>query len=424
MGRTARDKRDLPHPKPVERIELSEKHVRLRLVLTIGFAVLGVGAIVYALAARLSAEPGWTTIEANASSLNCSEDFVFQYRLGEAGMSATAEKKALTILYSEAAQKAYENFDAHNFHGTLHNICYINRHPNEVIEVDALLYQALETCVSSGYRGLYLMPIYEQYNTLFFCNEDWETESFDPYQNAQLSREYEELLTYALDPDAIDLQLLGDCRVRLEVSAECLDYWQKNWGSGFLDFYWMKNAFIVDYFAEVMIENGYTNGYLSSYDGFVRNLDESGTVYSIELYDRAGNVVYPAAVIPYTGPKSFVCLRDYMLGSRDRGHYYAFADGEIRTCYVDTSDGFSRTATDSLMAYSGSKSCGEILLRVISIYIADEFLPGELWELSGEQIYAAYCEDGVVNYNDPGLVISELYEGLTTVRQETVSGNR
>lgn len=40
----------------------------------------------------------------------------------------------------------------------------------------------------------------------------------------------------------------------------------------------MKNAFITDYVADVMIDNGYTLGSLTSYDGFTRNLDQTSAI--------------------------------------------------------------------------------------------------------------------------------------------------
>ena len=113
MGRTARDKRDLPHPEPVERIELSEKHVGLRVAAVILFLALGLGTIAYALFSLLDSKTGWVTIEANNGSLgDVCKEFVFQYRLGAADLSPTEEKKALTLLYGEAVRRAYQIFVA------------------------------------------------------------------------------------------------------------------------------------------------------------------------------------------------------------------------------------------------------------------------------------------------------------------------
>ena len=105
MGRTARDNR--PNLKPVQRIELSEGNVKARIIAVIVFALLGIGSIAYAMFSMLGSKSGWETIEANNGSLgDISKEFVFTYRLGAADMSPTAEKKALTTLYTNFTRKS------------------------------------------------------------------------------------------------------------------------------------------------------------------------------------------------------------------------------------------------------------------------------------------------------------------------------
>lgn len=405
MGRTARDNRDRPHPKPVEKIQLSDRKTKLRLVLVILLILAAAGAFVYGVMSGLGKEPGWTTIEVNSSAgLNYGDEFVFQYYLGAGDLSATAENKRISALYTDAMVKAYQLFTNDGESGNLHNVYYINRHPNEEIEVDALLYHAFETCEAYGNRNLYLAPVYEQYDSLFYCNEDWETASFDPLQNEELAVSFEELSAFARDAGQIEVQLLGDNRIRLYVSADFLKYAEETYISSFIDFYWMKNAFIADFIADVMLENGYTRGSISSYDGFIRNLDDSGTGYSFNLYDRVGQNVYPAAVMQYNGSVSIVYLRDYRMNSLDFQHYYEFADGRIRTAYLDVADGLSKAAVPNLVSYSESESCANLLMQMIPAYITDSFNRENL------PAYSVFCEDGVVYHNDPDLKLTDLYE--------------
>lgn len=405
MGRTARDNRDMPHPKPVEKIQLSDQKTKLRLALVILLVLVAAGAFVYGVMSGLGKDSGWTTIEVNSSAgLNCGNEFVFQYYLGASGLSATAESKQISALYTDAMVKAYQLFTNDGESGNLHNVYYINRHPNEEIEVDALLYRAFETCEAYGNRNLYLAPVYEQYDSLFYCNEDWETESFDPLQNEELAVSFAELSAFARDAGQVEVQLLGDNRIRLYVSADFLKYAEENYISSFIDFYWMKNAFIADFIADVMLENGYTRGSISSYDGFIRNLDDSGTGYSFNLYDRVGQNVYPAAVMQYTGSVSIVYLRDYRMNSLDFQHYYEFADGRIRTAYLDVADGLSKAAVPNLVSYSESEGCANLLMQMIPAYITDSFNRENL------PAYSVFCEDGVVYHNDPDLKLTDLYE--------------
>lgn len=76
----------------------------------------------------------------------------------------------------------------------------------------------------------------------------------------------------------MNVELLGGNQVKLSVSDDYLAFAEKNFISDFIDFSWMKNAFITDYVADVMIDNGYTLGSLTSYDGFTRNLDQTSAI--------------------------------------------------------------------------------------------------------------------------------------------------
>ncbi len=408
MRRTRRDNRDIPHPKPVEKIELSEQHLGLRLVLTVLLLVAGVGGITYAISSLFSADAGWCQIESSASEYNCGEDFTFLYCLGETDVSATTEKKAVTALYSDATELAFQLFTDDMEYDGVHNVYYINRHPNEEIEVEPLLYEAFSLVQSYGDRCIYLAPVYAQYTDLFFCTDDSQAVDFDPRLNPEVAAYYAEIAGYANDRDAVDLELLGDNRICLKVSEEYLTYAQDCGFENFIDFFWLKNAFIADYLADVMISNGYTHGCLSSYDGFIRNLDSSGASYSYDITDRVGQILYPAARMDYSDPISIVDLRDYGVNNP---YYYTFANGEIRTPYLDPRDGLCKSAVGELICYSREQGCAETLLQMIPVYISDLFVPEALGELARAGTYSIYCQDSKVLYNDPALSLTEFYSG-------------
>ena len=410
MSRTVRNRNE-NHPRPVKRIELEEGFPKVRLVLTIVLILVGVCAFGYALVSFLTEDAGWTTIEAGSSEADCSNELIFQYYLGAGEMSATAEKKAVSALYADASRTAYQVFHTSQGFDGVHNLYYINQHPNEEIEVDEVLYEAFAAIAKERNRAIYLAPVYAQYSNLFGCNDDAETVSFDPDQNEEIADYFAEIVSFAGNRDAIDIQLLGNHRIRLFVSDAYMDYASRVGFSEFIDFYWMTNAFIVDYIADTMEANGFVLGSVSSYDGFVRSLDNvSGTEYAFNLFDRDGVSVYQAGVMRYDRALSIVYLRDYPVNnSLDWQHYYTFRDGEIRTAYIDVTDGYSKSAVDSLVSYSETGSCAEILLRVMPVYIADNFQEEKLHLLAQEGIYSVYCADQTVLYNEPSLVLTDLY---------------
>lgn len=384
-------------PRPVGKVELSEKHAKRRFYLTILFLVVGAIALVHALMMYLKKDSGWTEIRANSTQeLNVSEDFVFLYELGTGGESATAENKALVIQYSDACESAYMMFSADNAYVELNNVYSINHNPNQTIEVEDGLYHALEKAAQYQDRKIYLGPVYAAYDDLFFCQDDVQAAETDPYQNAEAAAFYAQIAAFARDPAAVNLELLENNQVCLHVSEEYLAFAKENEITNFIDFSWMKNAFIADYLAETLVQKGYTHGSISSYDGFVRNLDDREISYSYGIYYREGNEIDQAEILDYTGPASIVCMRNYMMSDKDMVHYYAYQNGDIRTMYLDPADGLCKSARNELVCYAEDLDCADILLQMSPYYIADEWDEDAPDKLLQQGITSVYTENGEV----------------------------
>ncbi len=118
------------------------KYPKGRLILTILLILIGVGALGYSLIGYLTADTGWTTIEAASSELNCSDELIFNTILGQENCQRPQRKKAVSALYTETTAKAYELFHTSMSFDGVKNLYYINQHPNEEIEVEEVLYQA------------------------------------------------------------------------------------------------------------------------------------------------------------------------------------------------------------------------------------------------------------------------------------------
>lgn len=393
MKKTARDNR--PRIKPIESIEVDQKHLTLRAVLFVLFLVLGIAAIIYGLSGLFADPGGWRTVQAEAvAEADCSDEFVLQYEFGTGDLSAKTEYNQLAAIYGELTAKAYQLFHETQTFDGICNVAYLNEHPGEPVEVDPVLYDALSQMDASGGRQLFLAPIYEYYSQLFLCSQDFEIKSYDPTRNEDLAALFAEILAFAGDPEAISLELQGEGMVCLRISDAYRNFAAENEIYTFIGFQWMKNAFIADYLADTLIESGYNRGSLSSYDGFCRNLDDRGTAYSLNLFDRVGNLVYNPGTLNYTERISIVSLRSFPVSSSDNPHYYVLADGETRFPYLNPDDGLCLASTSNLVCYSQSAGCAEILLRMIPIYITDSFEPASL--IGTEKIEAIYCRDGVI----------------------------
>jgi len=402
--------RELPQLERVEKIELSDKNIGWRLSFFILFVVIAATAFASCVNSFFSKDPGWYQIETNSSDeAHCGNEFIFMYNLG-LSQDATKENRALTILYTEACEMAHKLFHNKETFEGVNNVCYINQHPNEVIEVDSGLYKAFSVIDAYENRNLYMAPVYSQYDEIFLCQDDSQLVNFDPRMSEEVAAEYAEIATYANNPEMVDVKLLGDNKIQLYVSEEYLAYAEENYITEFIDFFWMKNAFVTDYLAETMIEKGYTHGTLTSYDGFSRTMDTSENSYSFNIYDRVDETLYPAGVMQYQGANSLVYFRDHMLSDMDWQHYYALSNGEVRNSYVDVTDGVSKAATDSYYVYAKDMSCAEVLLKAIPVYVTEEWSEDAVAELAAAGIYSVYAEDGVVKYNDTSLVVTELLD--------------
>lgn len=404
MKRTATH-RSSPSVPPVQKVEVREGQTKKRVVLLIVAIAVALGAFGYGIASLVTVKEGWYTIEAaSASEMNCAQDFTFQYYLGASGISAAAENKEITTLYSQATAKAYALFTPYEAFPEENNLFTLNHTFDEPVTVDPALYYALSQAEKSGTRYIYLGPAYEQYNSLFFCNEDWETEGFDPYQNADIRQYLAEVAVFAQNPADVQVQLLGNNQVKLHVSDRYMAFARENGIQNFVDFYFMKNAFIIDYLARTLEEKGYNRGFLSSHDGFTRCLSEEALQYSCFFFTPTdGQTVVRAGQLSYPGDTSLVQLHAMRFNDRQERYYYQFADGQIRTPYLDVKDGLNKETLPVLMATAKGQDCGEMLLQLLPFYATDSLDRTGLMALSSQEIYPLFVQEGRIITTDPSV---------------------
>lgn len=407
MKRTAKD--NTPNLRPVQRIELSEKHYKLRLAAAVLLLAMAAVSITVGITSLLSRGSGWNAVEASSSTENCANEFVFQYYFEGKGMAASAEYKNVSAAYSEACEKAFKLFNAYTLFEDINNIAYINAHPGEAVEVDPVLYEAFSLFSENGSRALFLAPVYEQYNSVFSSVTDEEALLFDPLLNDEAKEFVETALEFLNSEEHVSLELLSENRVRLNVSSEYKLFAEENGVGAFVDFYRMKNAFSADLIADSITEKGYTRGVLSSFDGFTRCLDDSDFSYSVNLYTKTdAGKIYGAAVMSYKKPMSLVYLKAFKLVDLDSIYIREGENGEVRTAFID-SDGVSKTSLNELLAFSREKSCAEILLKTEPVFVADSFESEKVSKLFDEGISSVYFDDAAIVCNSDEVSFSDIY---------------
>lgn len=386
--------------------ELSDTNRTVRWVLIIILLVIAAVALTVGLMSALQTPAGWQIVEGSTTGLHCGEEFQLQYEYGVGNNSATAESKQLQQLYGITLEDAWKLFFSEAGETDLSGIHAINRNPNREVTVDARLYKALEQMVQSGSRALYLAPVYAEYDRVFYSETDSEAREYDPSLDPQQREYVQRLANYANDPDMIELQLLGNSKVVLQVSEAYLAVAQEQEIRSFIDFGWLRNAFIADFIADTLTEQGFTNGFIASADGFTRNLDQRGNSYRLNLFNLGENGIDLAGVMEYTGPKSLVFLRSYPLYDLQLHRYYCYEDGRIVTAMIDPADGQSKASTANLVSYSESLGCGQLALAVMPVFVADDFAPALLQELTQQGIDSLWFYGHQLQCTQPDLSVS------------------
>ncbi len=354
---------------PVEHFELSDSRVKLRLAAVIVLGLIAVACVGSIIWQAIRVEPGRVIIESTAKE-SCAGDFVLQYDIGE---GESALQRALSRAYTDATADAYKIFSSHKSFEGFTNLHTLNLNPNKPIEIQPELYEALALLENSGDRTIFLAPIAAEYESLCFSSFDHEASELDPDKNPEQAAYFDEILSYITNSAHISLEL-SDGLATLHVSDEYLAFATKYEIDELVSLNRIVNAFICDYIADRLAEEGYRNGILTSFDGYVRSLGDARADFRI--YDRDGIYVTPAAIVTLEAGQNLVSLRDFPLSELDRRHYYEYASGEIVTPYLDSS-GRDKAAYPALTVY-GAKSCAELALEAAKVYISDTFLPENL----------------------------------------------
>ncbi len=399
-------------PKPV--IEVEEKNFKVRavlLVVCIAVALVSLGFWVYSM---FKVDPGWYTITANTSVPNCGSELTFSYHIGANGADAKKEKEAVTDLYTQLCQEAYGLFTWDVEQVQEGGIRYVSDNRNQAVTVDGRLYDAL--ALAKDNRLLYMGPVTAEYAQMFQYTDQAIAAQYDPAQNPDLMAFITTLAGFVNDPEQVQLELLDNNQVRLYVSPAFLEFAAINGIEAFLDFGWLKNAFIVDYIADGLAAGGYDRGYLVSYDGYGRYLETPGTEFTLSVYDRLGQDIDRPAAITLSGPVSTVLLRNFPLNEADRWHYFAFDNGRVASVYVDPTDGVCKSATDNLLCYSRRESCAQMVLKAAPLFLTEELDEFALYELRKDDTFAVWAEGKQLRYTENGLKLAVIAESGYTAK--------
>ncbi len=392
---------DRPKPNRVETAEVNNEHFLRRFIIILIFIGIAVASFAYAIWTLNNVDSGWTVIKVDSTSdINLGDEFNLEYNLGQNGVSPTAEKKALTPVYSQAMVNYYRLFNPNNIIKDVNNLCYISYNPETEIVVDEDLYYVFEMLEKYDNRAIYLAPALTYYTAVFNSTSDAEAAAYDPAKDAEILSFVNQVAEYAADPDSINIELLGNNTIILHISDEYKAFCEENEVTEYLDLGWLRNAFVIDLTADKLREAGLTNGYISSNDGYTVNLC-SDTDFTLSIYDADGDKVAVISEYQYKGHQNIVWLKNFLATKEDIGNFYMYQDGTEVSYYLK-SDGTSAVGSTSLYLYSDldESTCADMILSAYDIFLnadSDEALDTDaLADLKGNGIYSIWVENEVV----------------------------
>ncbi len=393
----------------MESVEVSDKHIGLRVAATVIMLIIAVSALTYGISALTAADKGWQTISPASGASDYASEFLLTYNVGASGVPSKSESRSVKAAYTDALAKAGRALDPNNVYEG--NLASLNESPNTVMTLDPALYAALEKLQTFGDRTAFLGPAFHIYDNIFQCAGDHELEGYDPEQNEQLRDLFAKIAAFASDSESVDIRLLGDDRAELAVSDEYLSFLAEEEIGPIVDLYWMRNAFIVDAVSDALTGAGFTCGVVTSADGYARNLGCNGESFSLNVFSLQNGKVVEAGRLNYTGPLSVASFRTFPVSNGESWYYYVTEQGGTKHRYLSLRDGLPEETLESLTAVSDTLPCAEIMLRCAPLW-SDGGDVQRLAELTGTGVDAISPRDGALWVTDPELDLTDVYAGL------------
>ena len=402
-----------------------QKKSNKKLYIIIGSAVgaaLVVAAVVIAIilfSGNTSRDDTWQPITPDKEYYEIKDEDAERFLLTYDTDMHTA--KEISDYYSERLAYALDIFCEDYIEDVgVKGLAYLNLHEGEIVEVDPVLYRALQVFYDEGSRMMFMGPLYEYYNRIFEAERTSSVTKLDPYKDEMAERICRELALYAEDNNAIQIELFSENKVCYQISDYYYDFLLSMDLYNFIGFGWMTDAFIVDFIADELIAMDYTYGTISSYTGFSRNMDTTPTDYSFAYYDKYRNNITLAATVSYKGNMSTVTFRNFPLNDIDGKFYYSYGNGTTIHSYLDKFSGKYVAACDTMVFHSKELSCAEVAVKSYGEYVCEVEYEESIRELLDEGIGAIWSDGTTIITTSDDVTLHDLYSAgsikYTTVK--------
>ena len=319
----------------MEEIEVSGKHLKLRIAAFVLAVIVGVSAFAVAFRQMANREPGYYEITAtrdetaplypNGVSLYC----YFS------GTSSVIKEKLMRseALYSESLARIYRLLEPRQTFDGYVNLATLNQRPGEAVALPAELFEVLMD-VQARAEGLLSVPfdgaLRGIWQELLYLSEP---QAFDPLRDEGQRDRMEAVKAALSSPDAIRLEVVDPSTytVRLEVSdalsAVLREYEVE---APLVDLGPLREAYTLRYVGNRLVKEGFLQGYLKTDSGLSLLLPETAEGQLI-LMGYADGQVRDAALTSLGNGAACCALRAFSLG--DLGYYEI--DGVLRHPNLD-----------------------------------------------------------------------------------------
>lgn len=307
------------------KLQVSTRHVKLRIVLFVVFFLIAVGAFTLGFVNMGKKTAGYQRIEANtdASALLYNNAVTFRYFFDGTSNEIKHEVKALQEVYTRIYAQLYKALDCNASYEGVMSMGELNARRGETVQVSPQLYAILKdayakTLENKGYN-MFAGALYEAWRSILILQEPQE---FDPLYNETEAQRIGAIANVVSDLGNFSLEFLSDsdCLVRFDVSDSYSAFEREyELDSPVMDLNVLKDAYLLEYLASELVSEGYSLGYLCTPEGSVVCMSSLGTLdYDMYTLEKGQSTRY--ASIPLSG--RFCAVSDTAFGM---GSPYAYS---------------------------------------------------------------------------------------------------
>ena len=321
------------------KLEVSKKHLGLRIALTAIALAVAVFAFTYAVVRIGHKDPGYQTIEAkaDAEALTYNKAVAFRYWFGGSSNDIKRGINALTEVYTPILAAAYKQLDHQNEYSGCNSIASLNRNQGSVVALSKELYSVLKdaygrTIENKGYN-MFAGDLYAEWESILILEEP---DTFDPANNPDQAARISAIASMVSDLSNFSLEFVDDneCTVRFSVSEEYKRFCKEfEIESVPLDLNLLHDAYMLRWIADALFDEGCRTGYLYTAEGLVLCLDPSGTL-SYDMYTLENGRETAYASVNLEDPFSATTFTAFGMGSLygyNLGNLYRHLYFDVRT---------------------------------------------------------------------------------------------